>query len=74
MRNDRKVPLDRINYVLSKLAFVRITIDWNITVHLFHKFEKFLYCSSNINRNTEKLHMTRFYYFASVIFNVLIKY
>lgn len=36
-RNGRKVPLDRINYVLSKLAFIRMTIDWNITVHLFHE-------------------------------------
>lgn len=37
MRNGRKVPLGRINYVLSKLAFIRMTIDWNITVHLFHE-------------------------------------
>lgn len=37
MRNGRKVPLDRINCVLSKLAFIRMTIDWNITVHLFHE-------------------------------------
>lgn len=71
MRNGRKVPLGRINYVLSKLAFIRMTIDWNITVHLFHE----LISVDLIRTIPEKIaQLIYFHHFASTILNILITY
>ena len=71
MRNGRKVPLGRINYVLSKLAFIRMTIDWNITVHLFHE----LISVDLIRTIPEKIaQLIYFHHSASTILNILITY